>query len=490
MMIIIFGSTGDLTKRKLIPALFSLYQRKIIGADFPIVCVGRKRLSKNDFIDHLELKKFIPEYDPKDDSRFIDMIYYYTVDLDCADCTGFKKQIGSLEKKHKTSDKIFYLALPSTLFKKVVDLIKSCGLTVGKGYSRVVFEKPIGHDLRSAVELNDHVSCVFPEKSIYRIDHYLGKELVQNIMALRFSNAIFNEVWNNKFIDHVQITNSETVGIEDRGDYYEKTGAIKDMFQNHLLQILSFIVMCPPKSISADDIRDEKIKVLRSLDPVRAEDIVVGQYDSGFVKGRNVLPYRSESEVDPKSKTETYAAMKLFVNNGRWKGVPFYLRTGKRLAMRYTEVNVVLKDVSCNMFCKSGVKEDHTPNIMTIRIQPDEGIALTFNAKHPGSKLILHPVVMDFCHACHFGFNVPQAYEVLLHQIIIGDQTLFTRRDEIEESWRYIDPIVKMVGKKKRSFPNYEPGSFGPKEADKLIGRDGREWILPKELRTEHGHNI
>ena len=480
--IVIFGSTGDLTRRKLIPALYRLYEKSVLTDNMPVICIGRKELTKEQFIAQLELPEFLPRSDDKTLSNFLNLINYYSTGFSRGDYSEFTSYIHTIEEKYKSSgNKLFYLALPPDLFSGGVDIIKKSRLLEGDGWKRVAFEKPFGYDLASARELNAYVSEIFDEKQIFRIDHYLGKELVQNIIVMRFANSLFQEIWNNKYINDVQITIAEKVGVGTRGGYYEKSGALRDMVQNHLLQILCLTAMEPPKSMKADDIRIEKVKVLKALEKVRDEDIVLGQYTGGVIDQSEVISYKEEEKISPVSETETFAALRIFVNNKRWQGVPFYIRTGKRFPKRYTEVNLCMKDIACRLFGKD--KNSECVNAITIRIQPDEGISATINVKYPGSELKLQPVVMDFCHKCEFEMNTPEAYETLLHQILKGDQTLFTWWNEVEESWKFIEPISSVKNKGKIKLLKYQSGSYGPKEADELLNKDNVYWILPKEHR-------
>lgn len=485
-MIVIFGGTGDLAKRKLIPALYNLFAQGKINDKVPIVGVSNDIHTKDEYVRKLEPEKFIPNPDKKKLKEFFEQVYYTGLDFkNPGALDNFADFLHEIDSKHACCrNKIFYLAVSPSLFDPVTDILDKSNLLKDEGWKRVIYEKPFGHDLESARKLNRCIMKVFSEDQVYRIDHYLGKELVQNIMVIRFANSIFEQIWNNKFIDNVQITISEQVGVELRGGYYDKAGAIRDMLQNHMMQILSLVAMQPPESMNADDIRDGKVKVLKSLADARKEDIVIGQYDKGKINDKKVPAYTDEPDVSPKSDTETYVAIKTFIDNSTWKGVPFYLRTGKRLAKRYSEVNLCLKDVTCRLFCEHGIKE--SPNLITIRIQPDEGVSLRFNAKQPGKKMEISPAVMDFCHKCYFAYNTPEAYEVLLEQIIRGDQTLFARWDEVEESWKFIEPIFGMIKDKTKKFPNYTAGSRGPKTADELLEKDGNRWVLsskqPKDL--------
>ena len=481
--IIIFGATGDLTKRKLIPALYKLYTKEVIVENVPIVCIARRLITKGQFVELLHLEEFIPHSNQETLSNFLHQIYYYPLDFQkSSDYSDFTEFIDKIDKRHSChGNKLFYLALPPDLFEPAVGIVRSSNLLKERGWKRVAFEKPFGYGLASARELNECIHAIFKEENIYRIDHYLGKELVQNILVFRFANSIFEQIWNHEFIDHVQITLAEKIGVETRGTYYDKAGAVRDMVQNHLLQVLSLTSMEPPRTLHADPIRDEKVRVLRALQKIEADEIVIGQYGEGVIDGKKVLPYRQELHVSPDSDTETYAALKVHIDNERWKGVPFYVRTGKRLAASYAEIDLVLKDVSGTLFSSPQLRK--LPNVISMAIQPDEGIQIKFNAKYPGYGMKLHPATMEFCHPCQFEMNTPEAYETLLYEIMVGDQTLFTRWDGVEASWEYVDPLLRIIKHKKKAFPNYRAGSSGPKEADRLIKQDGREWCLPQTMK-------
>lgn len=480
IFIIIFGATGDLTKRELIPALFYLFSKNQITKKTRIIGVARKPFSKTEFIKHLSLNEFIPNADEKNLKNFTEILDYFSMDFTNPNIKELRAYINRYQEKLGVNNKIFYLAISPALFKVVVEIIQSSNLLDGRGWKRVIIEKPFGHNLVSARELNKYISSVFDEKDIYRIDHFLAKELVENIMVFRFANTIFEQIWYNKFVDNIQITVAETLGVELRAGYYDKAGAIRDMVQNHILQILSLVAMESPNSMDPDDIRDQKVKVFRAIQKVKPEDVVVGQYTQGSIQGKKVVGYREEPGILKNSKTETYAAIKFIINNYRWRGVPFYIRTGKKLNKKHAEVNVVLKDVACDLFCLN--KKTPSQNVITLRIQPYEGISIKFNTKLPGHGMTLYPTTMDFCHKCKFGINTPEAYEHLLYDVIIGDKTLFTRWDGNEASWKIIDPIIKNL----KSPELYPIGSEGPIAAEKMLKKDGKKWIIASNVLEEH----
>ncbi|MDP3766264.1 MAG: glucose-6-phosphate dehydrogenase [Nanoarchaeota archaeon] len=486
-IMLIFGATGDLAKRKLLPALYYLEKENQLKQDFKVVCIARKE--KTHEIYRNEASGSIRQFSriKTDESilkKLISRIYYLQLEFSKTDDYAKLKKFVEIISGGKCSkcERIFYLAVTSSFFGPIINNLKRHGLakrqSSAKAYNRVMFEKPFGHDLESARGLNKSITEVFHEKQIYRIDHYMAKELVQNLLVLRFANSIFEPLWNKKYIDHVQITVAETLGIEGRANYYDNAGALRDVMQNHMMQLLTLVAMEAPKSIKADDIKDKKVKVLKSILKFVKNNIkrscVIGQYEKGEIDGKKVVDYREENGISPSSNTETYAALKMEINNRMWKNVPFYLRTGKRLKDKSTEIVVVYKKMPLGLF----KKQSHDNNQLVIRVQPYEGITLQFNAKVPGSKVIIDNVDMDFCHECTFGANTPEAYERLLYDIMAGDQTLFTGWEEVESAWKAVDPLIKFL--KDLKLHKYKAGTWGPKEADRLIEKDKRKWVEPK----------
>jgi len=462
-IIIILGATGDLTRRKLIPSLYHLIRKGRLTECTPIVCVGRKALSKQEYIELLSVSKYIDNTDEQALNDLLRRIEYVQFDNAKNSTADFLHAISEVHKKYDcTSNYLIYLALPTTVFEQSVELISK--LKVNGGWRRVVFEKPFGEDLPSALTLNASIQSVLAEHEIFRVDHYLGKQLVQNILTLRFANEVFTGGWRKEAIDHVQITVAETLGVEKRAGYYDKSGAIRDMLQNHLLQLLSLIAMEPPREAGSDNMRNESVRVLKQLRPARREDIVLGQYGSG----PDNSGYQNEEGIAAGSTTETYVALRAFIDNDRWQGVPFYIRTGKMLHRRFAEIRVVFRRGPRHLVGDSG-----DANEIIIRIQPDEGMALAFNVQKPGEQNETESVLMDFCHHCHFGPNTPEAYESILYNIMEGDHTLFPRRDWIEASWQYIDQL-KAVAATPEIYP---AGSRGPQQADELLAADGRKWL-------------
>lgn len=470
-LIIIFGATGDLTKRKLLPALYKLHQKKLLQDAQPIICVGRKDLSQENFIDHLGLNKQSPGEQKKISSEFVNRIHYYQLDFslqspECpAACKCFEKYLKVMEQKYGTKGhRIFFLATPPNIFDTIASILKSCKLLGGPGQKQIVFEKPFGHDLASAMQLNRSLLKKFPENKIYRIDHYLGKALVQDLLVFRFANIIFDQIWNNRYIEKIHITASESVGIGTRGAYYEKSGAIRDMLQNHIMELLALTTMEMPQTFDPDAIRDEKAKVIRKLVLPDSNNIIIGQYTQGSIDHISVNGYREETKVAKGSTTETFIALKTMIANKRWQGVPIILKTGKRLAKTYAEIDIELKNVASRLF-RLPSKAERFNNSIKIRIQPDTRIGVTFNTRRPGAASELVKVDMDFCHHCMFGNNTPEAYEAIFLGLMRQDKTMFTRWDMVKASWKYIDKVREIAEQKRLVY--YQAGSEGPK-VDKL----------------------
>ncbi|MCK8489282.1 glucose-6-phosphate dehydrogenase [Paenibacillus sp. MBLB2552] len=481
----IFGATGDLARRKLFPAIYSLYREGKLAEDFAVVGVARRPRSDEEFKE--DLYRSIEEFcrykigDKEQWARFADHFSYKSLDINNVD--GYR-ELRELTESVETrfgipGNRLFYLALAPELFGSVSFNLQKGGMLNTSGWHRLVIEKPFGYDLQSAQKLNEELSQVFKEEEIYRIDHYLGKEMVQNIEVIRFANAFFEPLWNNKHIANVQITLSETVGVEERGGYYDHAGALRDMGQNHMLQMLTMIAMEPPSRLFPEDIRDEKVKVLRSLRPYDSaqevkEYVVRGQYTEGEARGKKLPGYRQEDKVDPNSNTETYFAAKVFVDNFRWAGVPFYIRTGKRLPVKTTEVVVEFKQMPTNVYL--GQKHTLEPNLLVIRVNPMEGIYIKINAKKPGSESQIEPLAMEFCQSCLVGINSPEAYERLIHDAAQGDSTYFTRWDEVATAWAFVDRIAAAWAQNPSDISTYPAGSWGPKDADELLAQDGFHW--------------
>lgn len=492
-VLVIFGASGDLTKRKLIPALYNLALAKRLPERFAVVGYARSNLSHEAFRDRM--RDAVIEFSRtglKGESawrEFAANLYYVPGEYE--DPTGYRKLKEFVDQFDRgvraLPVRILYLAIPPDLYAPVVQQVAAVDLvskeTDGEPRTRVVFEKPFGSDLESARELNRRLHEVLDEKQVYRIDHYLGKETVQNIMVFRFANSVFEPIWNRRYVDHVQITAAETVGVENRGGYYDRAGAVRDMVQNHLLQLLCLTAMEPPVGFSADAVRDEKMKLLRAVRPVAGEEVpqsaVRGQYGRGRINGKEVSAYREEEGVAQDSHTETYAAIKFRIDNWRWQGVPFYLRTGKSLAKRVTEIAIQFKPPPLLMF-KACAVDEVSPNVLCMRIQPDEGISLTFEVKPPGPEICVSPLGLDFKYEQAFGSGPPEAYETLLEDCIEGDSTLFTRHDWVELAWYLVDPFIKAWARTKPGrLPSYPTASWGPEEAEEFIQRDGRRWRRP-----------
>jgi len=481
---VLFGGAGDLTKRKLVPALFNLVKAKLLSDNFAIIGISVDELSLEQFRN--QVTGFLQPEDRGNQAWqwFTQRLYYERGDF--ADLNTYSvlgNRLSDLDReRHTAGNYLFYLATAPTFFAPIVQQLSRADLSKEENgrWRRVVIEKPFGHDLESAKLLNRQIRGVLSENQIYRIDHYLGKETVQNIMVFRFDNAIFEPIWNRRYIDHVQITNAETVGVEQRGGYFDTAGTLRDMVPNHMMQLLSLTAMESPVSFQADAVRHEQAKVLHSIQALDSEEVlhrsVRGQYGDGLLGDERVPAYRAEPGVSPESRMETFVALKLNIDNWRWAGVPFYVRTGKRLAKRHTEITVQFKRTPFELFRNAPFHKLHT-NTLVIQIQPVEGISLSFGAKVPGPVLRVGSVDMSFEYSKYFGAAAYTGYEVLLYDCMIGDATLFQRADMVEAGWSVVDPILDVwKALPPRRFPNYAGGTWGPKEADELMERDEREW--------------
>ncbi|HSB08300.1 MAG TPA: glucose-6-phosphate dehydrogenase [Blastocatellia bacterium] len=487
--VIIFGASGDLTKRKLVPALYRLTQERLLPAEFAIVGFARSPMSHDEF--RAKMKDAIVTYseakrvDEQVWASFAKGIFYVAGDVNNSEAyQEISKLLDRIDRERGTAgNRVFYLSTSPSLYAESIQQLGQAELAKpeGNGWTRIVIEKPFGHDLASAKELNVEVAKVFDEDQVYRIDHYLGKETVQNLMVFRFANGIFEPVWNRRYVDHVQITNAEAIGVEGRGGYYDTAGVLRDMIQNHVFQVTSLIAMEPPISLSANSVRDEKIKAMQAVRAVPAdkvnEFVVRGQYSAGAVAGKPVAGYRDEKDVNPNSQTDTFAALKLYFDNWRWADVPFYLRSGKRMPKRVTEIAIHFRKAPLQLF--KSAQQEIEPNVLVIRVQPDEGITLRIGAKVPGQATRIRWVNMDFRYGASFGVASPEAYERLLLDCILGDSTLYARRDMTERGWEIVMPILEAWQASKEEIPKYEAGTWGPAEAEALIERDGREWRRP-----------
>jgi glucose-6-phosphate 1-dehydrogenase len=483
--LVIFGASGDLTRRKLLPALYHLSRGQRLPAHFTVVGVARSAFGDDSFRQqlHESLREFAGVAGGDDIARSLaERMYYVNGELD--DPALYSRLAARVKETAGPSGILFYLAVPPSVYGAVIERLGAAGLAseTGREWRRVIIEKPFGSDLKSARELNAVVHRHFHEEQVFRIDHYLGKETVQNLLVFRFANGMFEPIWNRRYVDHVQITAAETVGVERRAGYYERAGALRDMVQNHLMQLLALVAMEPPSTFTAESVRDRKSDALLSIQPIvddAAADmphVVRGQYGAGWVAGSEVPGYRAEPDVDAASTTETFVALRFQLDSWRWAGVPFYLRTGKRLPKRTTEIAIQFRQPPLQIF-KRASPSTVAPNLLVVNVQPDEGISLRFEAKMPGTRMQLAPVMMNFRYTTAFGGGVPEAYETLLLDAMLGDPTLFARHDFVEASWELITPVLDAW--RESSAPPvgfYEAGAWGPPEAEALMRQDGRRW--------------
>lgn len=486
---VIFGASGDLTNRKLIPSLFSLFKRELLPDNFFILGFARTSMSDEDFQQKAceSIEKRSEDVSDSDLDDFISRFSYYTGDYQDLECySSLSERLKKLDEEYSVEgNRIFYFSTPPSLYCPITSCLGEAGLTEESedNWVRVVIEKPFGSDLESAEALNEELHTVFSEHQIYRIDHYLGKETVQNILMFRFANAIFEPIWNRRYIEHVQITVAESLGVEHRAGYFEQAGLLRDMFQNHMLQMLSLVGMEPPISFDADRIRDEKVKLMRSIRPISLDELdqyfVRGQYAPGVIEGESVPGYRQEEGVEADSQIETFIAAKLFIDNWRWQGIPFYMRAGKRLERKISQISIIFKRVPYSMFAPLS-SEEISPNVLVLNVQPEEGISLRIQAKEPGAKLCMSSLTMDFFYQQVFDVELPDAYERLLLDCMLGDQTLFWRSDGIESAWSLVTPVLENWEESPESCPLtfYESGSWGPRESEKLLEKDGRQWRI------------
>ena len=484
-VVVIFGASGDLTRRKLLPALYRLYLDRRIPANTSILGISRTPMSDEQFRERMRasVAEFLEggSLDEASWREFASGLFYLAGDLnEPPTFETLTTRLGEIEESRATAGNVlFYLSTLPSHYDPAVQGLGRAGLARGNGWRRLIVEKPFGHDLATAQDLNHRLHRVFPESEIYRIDHYLGKETVQNILAFRFGNGIFEPLWNRRYVDHVQITGAESIGVEGRGAYYQEAGALRDMIQNHLLQVMATVAMEPPAAFEPNAVRDERAKLLRSIRILKPEEValdaVAGQYGPARVGGEELPGFRQEPGVDAGSRTDTYAAATFFVDNWRWAGVPFYLRTGKRLPKRVTDIVIQFHSAPHSLFPGNQLM----PTLLILRIQPEEGISLRFLSKVPGERMTLRPVSMDFNYGASFGEHSPSAYETLLVDAMAGDATLYTRQDMVEASWTAVQPILDAWAARQFEFPNYDAGSWGPAAADQMLARRGHAWRVP-----------
>jgi glucose-6-phosphate 1-dehydrogenase len=490
---VIFGANGDLTKRKLMPALYRLAYERRLPAGFAVIGISRTAMTDGQFRDKMRenVERFL-ENSPFDATLWDDFargLFYVSGDLNDAAMYGtLRARLEETVRARQTAGNVlFYLSTQPSYYEPAAERLGASGLnraTRPGAWRRIIIEKPFGNDGASATQLNTNLQKVFAEESIYRIDHYLGKETVQNILAFRFGNGIFEPLWNRRYVNHVQITAAESIGVEGRGGYYQEAGALRDMVQNHLLQVMATVTMEPPAAYEPNAVRDERAKLLRAIRPLAPEEVathaVPGQYGPARIGGADVAGFRQEPGVDPEAPTHTYAAVTLFVENWRWAGVPFYIRTGKRMPKRVTDIAIEFNSAPLSLF-----EPDHGggpirwPNLLVLRIQPEEGISLRFFSKLPGSGMRVRPVTMDFNYGTSFGTRSPAAYETLLLDALQGDATLYTRQDMVQASWAVVDPILQVWRETKFDFPNYPAGTWGPAASERMLARRGHVWRVP-----------
>jgi len=496
VQMILFGAGGDLSDRLILPAVYNLFLDGKLPPNFRLIGVGRHDFNAQSLAEHF--RQGVSEFSRRgavDEQRwgeFSKLLDYQRGDL--ADAALYHELSGILGKQEQAwggkSEHLFYMAIPPSLFATVAAGLGEAGLARQRETARIVVEKPLGHDLDSFRDIDHVIRKHFRENQIYRIDHFLGKETVQNILALRFANPIFEPIWNRRYVDHVAITVAETIGVEMRGRFYEHAGALRDMIQNHLLQLVCLVAMEPPVAYDANDIRNKKLDVLRALRPIKPDEVAEvaarGQYAEGWLNGQQVSGYRNEADVSPKSNTETFAALKLYIDNWRWQDVPFYLRTGKRMAADVSEISIRFQDVPHHAFPAS-VGLNASPARLVIQLQPEQGIVIKFMAKEPGAQLRLSPVDMRFSYAEAFQTTLPDAYETLLLDVMQGDATLFMHADQVEAAWQFLMPVLKVWDATPASdFPNYPAGGWGPEAAESLIAADGKSWMTPTLPAVKH----